>query len=454
MATSAVPIPMIPLATLSPVEELPVWLRPFDSPLIAQARMKLLKWVTTSAAVLLFASTWRLWTPQVLFPQVPLFGWGLKVPFAFDWIGAAGIVLSLLVALFAGQGSLVASVALATFFASLTGMICLDQHRAQPWAYQFLLVALVLTALPARRALAWLRILTIGIYLHSALSKVDLSFCETLGPGFVQVLLQPFGLSVQSWSLAARRAAVLIFPAGEFLIVVGLTLQRTRTIALAGAVLMHLTMLWVLGPWGLDHKPGVLIWNIYFIVQDCILFAPAGADFAARTGAGIAAALRIRSPLRSIAAWGVQLLIAAAVLLPFLEPWGGIDHWPAWGLYASRVERTVVLIEDTSLTKIPDSLRSFLEPTHPATAWWRLRLDLWSLEELAAPLYPQHRFQIGVAAAVAERYRLQEGIQVILESPADRWSGVRSRQSIVGELRLAEACNRFRFNAHPRNNLQ
>ena len=37
--------------------------------------------------------------------------------------------------------------------------------------------------------------------------------------------------------------------------------------------MLHGLLLVILGPWGLDHKPGVLLWNAYFIVQDVLLLA-------------------------------------------------------------------------------------------------------------------------------------------------------------------------------------
>ena len=42
-------------------------------------------------ALALVALTWPLWTPQVVYPQVPCFRWLTRAPAAFDWrkIGAA-----------------------------------------------------------------------------------------------------------------------------------------------------------------------------------------------------------------------------------------------------------------------------------------------------------------------------------------------------------------------------
>ena len=46
--------------------------------------------------LLLFAITWRLWTPQTEFPQIPFFGWLTEVPGFVDWIAAVGTLVGLL----------------------------------------------------------------------------------------------------------------------------------------------------------------------------------------------------------------------------------------------------------------------------------------------------------------------------------------------------------------------
>src|SRR5262249_14359405 len=161
---------------------------------------------------------------------------------------AAGTILLLLLFV-RGQGSKGHDLCLAVFSMSLLGLILLDQHRLQPWAYQFLLIALILTNLSPQKAIVWLRLLTISIYVHSAISKLDLSFWDGLGASYLQSLLGNMGIAVDGWPLPARRLAVALLPVGELIIAVGLWRWRSRWWALVGAVVMHLVMLICLGPW-------------------------------------------------------------------------------------------------------------------------------------------------------------------------------------------------------------
>ena len=57
------------------------------------------------------------------------------------------------------------------------------------------------------------------------------------------------------------------------IVAVGLCFHRTR-LALAGAVLLHAIAVGHPGTLGLDHEPGVLAWNAFFIVQNLVLFGP------------------------------------------------------------------------------------------------------------------------------------------------------------------------------------
>ena len=91
-----------------------------------------------------------MWTPQHVFPQVPLVRLAGLLPPWCDWIGAAGMVGGLIAALLARNEGRQARASLLVFAASAALMITIDQQRLQPWAYQFLLVALTLALADAQ----------------------------------------------------------------------------------------------------------------------------------------------------------------------------------------------------------------------------------------------------------------------------------------------------------------
>ena len=384
----------------------------------------------------LVAATWRLWTAQHVFPQVPFFYVMDGVPDACQWAGAAAMILGLAGAALAPGGSRRAPGSLLLFAVATLVMILLDQQRLQPWAYQFVLAAVVLALADARGALPLLRLLVISFYFHSAVTKFDHSFLHTLGQQFLGALA---GASLDGWSESVRVAAAAVFPVGELLVAITLCFARTRTAGLAGAVLLHVLLLAILGPWGLDHKPGVLLWNGYFIAQDILLFSRGQAQPAADPAG------------KAVAPWPVRAMIWAAALLPFLGPTTWFDMWPSWGLYASAAQRVQLLVHRRELEQLPQELRQVTVASSEADdPWLTVRLDRWALAALGAPIYPQSRSQLGVAEAVIVRYGLVHRVRLYRFDLADRWSGQREYELFTTLPKILAASGEYLFNSRPR----
>ncbi len=394
--------------------------------------------------LLLVAATWPLWTPEAVFPQVPLVpGQWLPGDWA-QWL-VSGLLLSALVAMFVLPSGRLARIVCALVAIGFAAGMLFDQGRMQPWAYQFLLFAVLLASCGPRMAMTLARVLVIAFYFESALTKFDYSFVHTLGQQFLAALAGLFGAGVDGWSHSARLAAAAVFPVGEALVALGLVFRKTRTIALAAAVLLHLLLLAILGPWGLAHQPGVLLWNAYFIVQDLVLFWPERS--LAETDDG-----RL-TPQR--APWPVLALVLAVVVLPLTEPWGLFDLWPSWGLYASSAERVSLQVHRVAQSQLPDSLLPFVEsPADEHDPWLTVRLDRWALSSRRAPIYPQVRMQLGVAIAVAEGAGLAERARFIRFGRADRWTGEREVTIDQGLPEARTAAERYFLNALPRRPLR
>jgi hypothetical protein len=406
-------------------------------------RTVLLRRALALFGLLLVAVTWRLWTPQDVFPQVPLVAAAARVPEWAQWLGLAAMIAGMVGALVAPNGR-AATGSLVVALVSMAAMIVLDQERLQPWAYQFILVALVLAWTEPRGAIVLLRLLIVSSYLHSGLTKLDHSFLHTLGQQFLAALVGIAGTSLEGWSEGARLALAAVFPVGEVLVAAGLLVARTRRAALVGAIGLHVLLLAILGPWGLDHKPAVLVWNVYFIVQDVLLFW--------RPREVVPAPARDGRPPR--APLPIAAMVAAAVVLPLLAPWAWYDLWPSWGLYASSAERVRLEVHRQAKGELPEELQAFLEePADPSEPWLALRIDRWALETLQAPLYPQNRVQLGVAGAVVERYGLGHRARIVRFELADRFSGERQYTLAAGPAQFEAAANEYFFNARGGKNL-
>jgi hypothetical protein len=409
-------------------------------------RAALLRRVMALFALTLCGATWPLWTRQHVFPQVPLVRAALEVPAWCQWVGAAGIVTGLTLALVAPGDGRAARGALLLFATCATSMVVLDQQRLQPWVYQFVLLALALACTEARVALGLIRLLVISFYFHSALSKFDSSFLHTLGQQFLTALCGAVGVSYQGGSGNGPLALAMVFPAGELLVAVGLCFARMRRWALCGAIVLHGLLLVILGPFGLHHKPGVLLWNGYFVVQDLLLF---GVSWSTSSEV-------VTTPRRSpdlVVPGPMAALWGGVVLLPLLAPTSWFDMWPSWGLYASCAQRITLLVHRREAERLPAELQPFLDRVDDDEVWIPLRLDRWCLAALGAPIYPQNRTQLGVAEAVVVGCQLDHRARVVRSSLAHRWTAQRESDVLAGTTQIVGASDQYWFNSRPNQKL-
>jgi hypothetical protein len=145
-------------------------------------------------------------------------------------------------------------------------------------------------------------------------------------------------------------------------------------------------------------------------------------------------------------AWAILI---GALVAPLGEPLGLWDHWPSWAVYAARPEKVTVFIHEDDLAKIPAELREFLQEPSPLDPWHPIRLDRWSLAATKTPIYPQSRFHVGVALALAERCKLTT-MKLEIESAPDRWTAQRKRTEFVGLEAIDKLATTYTLNAKPR----
>jgi hypothetical protein len=400
---------------------------------------RLRRLVALFAAVLIVAM-WRLWTPQVEFPQVPFLEGLCRVPVWCDWLALSGIAIGLLLSMVGGDARKLPRAGLALFTACLAASILLDQHRLQPWAYQFLIAGAVLSLTPTAYGLRLLRLLVVSIYIWSAVSKIDAAFLESHGQLLLHGLLRSTGIDAELWSDTARRSAAATFPVGELCVALLLAVRRTRPWGLAASIVMHALLLWTLGPWGLGHKPGVLIWNVCFIVQNVLLFRRTSSP-EPPTLAGGGATYR---------AAAASILVALAAVMPLLESTGWWDHWPSWAVYSSRPETLTMLVREARLDDLPPTLRTCVGAPEPLTDWHPVSIDAWSFDLLQCPVYPQERYRLAVIGAIAEEAGLGDDLRVRVESSPERRTGERTKFELPGLAEIRARCDAFWFNTRPR----
>ncbi len=359
--------------------------------------MTLRRWWAV-AGLVLFAATWKLWTPQMEFPQVPLFGWAGSLPLFFDWL-AFGILLGSLAAAAWKPDSRRIWIAIAI---SLSVSMVLDQHRLQPWAWQLLLMAIWWSSAGVGQVGNLPHVvLTISIYFWSAISKLDADFVCSHGQTLIEALFRSVGINAVNWPTNCKSWLAILLPIGELLVATGFCWPRTRRVALFGATALHVGLILALGPLGLGHRPGVLLWNVAFIGHDWLLFGARSFVVPPSGGSSQHEAFRLKAGLRTA-------VVTFVCVWPVTERWGLCDRWLAWSVYSAHSERVSVTLTAAGLRRLPESARRCVTDGE-------LPLDRWSLVALDAPISPQLRFQFGVVDWLRRRCGEENLVEVIVQ---------------------------------------
>lgn len=426
----------------------------------------MLRQVLGIGALLLFAVTWRLWTPQHLFPRVPLFAavaeWSPLLVATANWIvlvvwiiSAAAMVLPRLSQRWQRAVALL-------FCAGLVALTVLDQHRLQPWGVHIAICFLLLAFSSGQRRVGYLTAFTVSLYIYSAVGKFDAQFLHTVGQEFLGSLWRLLGMDAGTLSARSRFWLAALFPIVELVCGLGLAFRPTRRATAVAAIVMHGTLLCVLGPWGLGHAWGVHLWNALFIAIDCLIFIfpqyvdrpisfVTRADVTAVADTSTAEQSDLARPTSHVTnRIGVaEVVLVLAISLPLGERFGLVDHWLGWALYAPHSSRAHVQVSAAAVERLPQIIQPFVEvSTESQLLWCDVYVNRWSLETLNVPVYPQQRFYIGVARALSARLESFE-IRVEALGVADRWSGRRHHLPLSSQKELQAAGERYWFNTRP-----
>jgi uncharacterized membrane protein YphA (DoxX/SURF4 family) len=160
-------------------------------------------------------------------------------------------------------------------FLALVAVFCLaDQTRWQPWVFQysFLLATVALGSGNGvdgkRRALNIARLIVGFTYIFSGLQKANLNFVGNDFPWIVQPITGVFPSATSL--LHALGVAV---PLLQIAFGIGLLTGRFRRAALIAAVAMHLFIMAMFGPAGLDWNDIVWPWTVAMAIFDIVLFS-------------------------------------------------------------------------------------------------------------------------------------------------------------------------------------
>lgn len=348
-------------------------------------------WLKNTVILVFCIGLWMsraLWIGPRSFPLAP-------VSSLFPVIGDA-VALDLYVALF-----VLAAVALiapkpgwpiAGFLAVMAAFGLTDQTRWQPWVFQYslLLGAMAMhswngaDADSEKRTLNILRLIVAFTYIYSGLQKINLNFMENDFPWLVQPITNLFPATAPFLHGFGTAAPFVQIAFG-----IGLLTRRFRRASLFLAVSMHLFILSMFGPMGLDWNNIVWPWTAAMAIFDVLLFS--GAEFSWRE-----IVWSRRDPRHPAA-------IALFAILPALSFFNLWDSYLSSALYSGNLTEAQIYLSDAGKASLPAAIAA--RAVHTSSDTNVLNLQRWAIEDLNVTPYPETRVYKAIANSVCGKLR-------------------------------------------------
>lgn len=339
-------------------------------------RLRMVKNIVALGLLMCVGTTWKLWTSNRLFPQVPFFDFGFSVPKPYDLILFGVFALSLLFLLFSRFKR---AFIVCTILLSIT-LILLDQNRLQPWMFMFLLILLVLGFYNWRvdepknhtSIYTTLTIIIAATYFWSGVQKLNPNFMTHTWQWLIQPL-QQFLTPAQS-----KIAYNLGFgvPYVELLLGIGLLIPQFKKVVIPALIAMHLVIIVLLSPLFHNYNPVVWGWNLAMILLIYTLFAG-----------------KVDTKFRQLSYLvefkPVFAIVIICFVLPSLNLFNKWDSYLSANLYSGNTAQVQIYLTEKAKNKLPYYIQLYTEKLNSGI--YGLNIKGWALGEIGVPGYPEPR---------------------------------------------------------------
>lgn len=352
-------------------------------------------------------NSYNLWYNSRFYPLVPAAEFIPILAPPFDLLLYISILILLVIIIFYPKEFIFSSLFILIFY-----LILQDQSRLQPWFYQYIFLLGTIAWFQYkpnpnrhRSAVIICQAILIGIYLWSGIHKLNYSYLhETFewmtGPAFE---IFPF---LESLSLPALATLSAITEIGAAL---SLAFQSTRKYGAGILIAMHILILLMIGPLGLNHNSIIWPWNICFILLLVVLFIKPNIKVS------VAQQYMPRSFYHSI----VIILFLVIPLLNFFNLW---DHFLSASLYSGKKPYAKVHITGPVKKQFPEVVLSEFNLLN------ELSVRDWSYAELNTPEYPQPRIYKQIFRQLCDHQKQKFGLVLEIYNTADLLTGKRTKE--------------------------
>ena len=286
-------------------------------------------------------------------------------------------------------------------------LITLDQTRLQPWVYQYSIMLAVLACRKPNTSdgkdmdatLAACQLVLISAYFWSGLQKLNWSFGHEVLPQ----MLAESGFNVPTALARYLPAAGVIAAMCESMIGIGLSILKSRPVAVLLALILHCTIL--ISLISARHNSVVWPWNFGMMAMVLLLF------WRCETPLFCGRLLRVHgSTGGELALKAVFVLCGFAPALSFAGLW---DQYLSAALYTGASPVGVVEVSERVRDHLPRSARE-----HVFTAsHGQLIVPFyeWAMADLNVPPYPEPRVFRRLALSVCKYADDPETVELIVK---------------------------------------
>jgi hypothetical protein len=318
--------------------------------------------------------SFNLWHADRLFPVVPPFEFLENVPniihLALFYLALAGIAL---VGIFPKQ-KVILGITIAVELVSCL----LDQSRWQPWEYQFLLTYsfFFFYHKKPKQFLTYFSFLLIVIYFQSGLHKLCGAFLYSVWEQMV--LIKFFGFETHQVRNIFVHYAGLLLGIIEFALALGCLLAKNKKLYVLLLLGMHLFVLVLLSPTGINYNSIIWPWNIAMILFVLITFYNTPT----------------RIVFKDLTAGYSKVYFVLLGVLPFFSFLDLFDNYLSFNLYSGSTKYFNICVDES---KISPAYHPYLSENRKMCKDVKtISGNDWALEEMNVVIYPEERFYKGI----------------------------------------------------------
>jgi hypothetical protein len=275
----------------------------------------------------------------------------------------------------------------------------LDQSRWQPWEYQYLLTFLFFFFYNnnPKQFINYFSFLLIAIYFNSGLHKI--------GGGFLykvwneMILVRFFGFEVNQIQHIFIHYAGLSLGLLEVIAALGCLFAKNKKIYALFLVGMHIFILLLVSPIGLNYNSIVWPWNVVMILFILIVFYNN----------------TLRISFKALISGYNKIPFVVLGILPFFCYLDLYDNFFSFNLYSGSLKQFSICVDEDKISS--DYKPYFSENTTFCGSKRIISGNQWALKEMNVVIYPETRFYEGLIKKWKEKNPNSEADFYIFQYP-------------------------------------